>query len=297
MNSSVDNTTQLDHPPYQSQRPALAVILISGAEAADFLQGQFCGDVRALGAGDTMLTAWCNPKGRVLFLPRLLRDLAGDFYALLPSAVASAFIKRLRMFVLRAKVQIEDCSQNYRVMVIDGSAATNDANFVQGLDGERRWLLAAQPASAAAAPSHTLPMLDDNSALLSDIHRGEPQLEGSLAEQFLPQELNLDLLGGVSFNKGCYAGQEIVARVKFRGSVKRRAQRYSVISATAPVVGGRIVGSDSVARGTVLSSASSAPGRWEILAVVDLDVDETHLAEDVHSLLTVLPLPYNPTGA
>ena len=244
-----------------------------------------------------MLTAWCSPKGRVLFLPRLLRDLAGDFYALLPSAGASAFIKRLRMFVLRAKVQIEDRSPNYRVMVIDGSATSNDAHPVQGVDGERRWVLVAQPAGAAAAASHALPMLDGNSAALSDIRRGEPLLDSSLADQFLPQELNLDVLAGVSFNKGCYAGQEIIARVKFRGSVKRRAQRYSVASTTEIAAGSRIVGHDEVTRGTVLTSACSAAGRWEILAVVDLDSGEAQLAGQAGSLLTALPLPYHTTGA
>ena len=297
MHGPSDDTAQPDHPPCQSQRLALAVVHISGTEASDFLQGQFCGDVRALSAGQTMLTAWCNPKGRVLFLPRVLRDLAGDFYALLPSAQTSAFIKRLRMFVLRAKVQIEDRSQDYRVIVTDGAVPASNTELVQGVDGDRCWLLAPHSASTVAASSHTLPMLDDNSALLSDIRRGEPQLDGALAEQFLPQELNLDLLAGVSFNKGCYAGQEIVARVKFRGSVKRRVQRYSLASGTAPAAGSRIVGPDEVAHGTVLASARATPGLWEILAVVDLDVGAIHLAGGDRAPLKMLPLPYTATGA
>ena len=297
MNAPFDDTARLDHPPYQSQRSALAVIHISGAEATDFLQGQFCGDVRALNAGQTLLTAWCSPKGRVLFLPRLLRDSIGDLYALLPAAQAAAFIKRLRMFVLRAKVQIEDRSQSHGVMVIDGARAAPAAGQVLGIDGERRWLLAPQSSIAALTPTDALPVLDHNSALLSDIRRGEPQLDGSLTDRFLPQELNLDVLAGVSFNKGCYAGQEIVARVKFRGTVKRRAQRYSLAAATAPAIGSRVVGADEGAHGTVLASACSAPGWWEILAVVDLDVGEIHMAGDDRTALHALPLPYATAGA
>ncbi len=296
MSSVFDDTARLDHPPYQSRRLTVAIMRISGADATDFLQGQFCGDVRALNAGQTLLTAWCNPKGRVLFLLRLLRDSTGSFYALLPSAQANNFNQRLRMFVLRAKVQIEDCSQDYCVTVIDGAVTISDADLIRGIDGERHWLLV-QPTRMAAALAHAPPMLDDNNALLSDIRRGEPLLDSGLAEQFLPQELNLDLLGGISFNKGCYAGQEIVARVKFRGSVKRRAQRYSVAAATAPAAGSRVVGADEAAHGTVLCSANSAPGLWEILAVVDLDVGEIHLLGEDRSRLNVLTLPYSTTGA
>ena len=297
MNAVFDDTASLNHPPYQSRRSTLAVIQIGGAEAADFLHGQFSGDVRALRAGHTLLTAWCSPKGRVLFLPRLLRDAAGEFYALLPSVQAAAFIKRLRMFMLRAKVQIEDRAESHGVIVIDGAVTADQTDLVLGIDGERRWLIAPQQVIASVTQTLALPLLDDNSALLSDIRRGEPLLDTLLADQFLPQELNLDVLAGVSFNKGCYPGQEIVARVKFRGAVKRRAQRYRVASPSAPASGSRIVDADDVAHGTVLASAFSAPGLCEVLAVVELAAGELRLAGEDRALLSALPLPYAITGA
>lgn len=297
MNAVFNDTASLDHPPYQSRRSSLTVIQIAGADAADFLHGQFSGDVRALCAGQTLLTAWCTPKGRVLFLPRLLRDAAGEFHALLPSVQAVAFIKRLRMFVLRAKVQIEDRSASHGVIVIDGAVTIDETDLVLGVDGERRWLMARHQVIANVTQTLALPALDDNGARLSDIRRGEPVLEPTLADQFLPQELNLDVLAGVSFNKGCYPGQEIVARVKFRGAVKRRAQRYNVASSTAPAAGSRIVGADDVAHGTVLASAYCAPGLCEVLAVVELAAGELRLAGEDRALLSALPLPYAITGA
>ena len=297
MNAVFNDTASLNHPPYQSRRSSLAVIQIAGADATDFLHGQFSGDVRALRAGHTLLTAWCSPKGRVLFLPRLLRDAAGEFYALLPSVQAAAFIKRLRMFMLRAKVQIDDRSVNHGVMVFDGAVTADETDRVLGIDGERRWLIAPQQVIASVTQTLALPLLDDNSALLSDIRRGEPVLDTLLADQFLPQELNLDVLAGVSFNKGCYPGQEIVARVKFRGAVKRRAQRYRVASSTAPASGTRIVGANDAAHGTVLASAYCAPGLCEVLAVVELAAGELRLADEGRALLSALPLPYAITGA
>lgn len=297
MNAVFDAIAPLDHPPYQSQRGTLAVIHIAGADAVDFLHGQFSGDVRALRAGQTVLTAWCNPQGRVLFLPRLLLAGAGEIYALLPTDQAAAFIKRLRMFMLRAQVQIEDRSDSHSVLVIDGTVTADDSAMVGASDGERRWLIAPQPLIATFINTLAVPQLDDNGALLSDLRRGEPQLDAMLTEQFLPQELNLDVLAGVSFNKGCYPGQEIVARVKFRGTVKRRAQRYRLAATTLPAPGTRLAGADDLAHGTVLAAAFSAPGQCEVLAVVDLAADEIHLAGEDRAVLNALSLPYAITGA
>ena len=297
MTGTLDGTAPLHYSPSQSQRTTLAVIYISGADAADFLHGQFSGDVRALRAGQSLLTAWCNPKGRVLFLPRLLRDGAGEFYALLAKDQAAGFVKRLRMFTLRAKVQIEDRCDNLGVLVSDGVVSSDDRALAHAINGERRWLVVPQHHIAALLQTHAVPLLDDNSALLADIRRGEPLLDGRLTEQFLPQELNLDILAGVSFNKGCYPGQEIVARVKFRGAVKRRVQRFCLAAPTPPTPGTRLLGSDQVAHGTVLAAASCADQQCEVLAVVDLDAGELHLAGADHAVLSGLPLPYASTGA
>jgi folate-binding protein YgfZ len=127
--------------------------------------------------------------------------------------------------------------------------------------------------------------------------RGEVLLDASLTDQFLPQELNLDILAGVSFNKGCYPGQEIIARVKFRGTVKRRVQRVHSATSLAAATGAPLVGADDARHGTVLTSTVNAAGSCEALAVIDLDAGALHLAGDARAAVDILALPYTLTGA
>ncbi|MBX9605856.1 MAG: hypothetical protein K2Y51_06505, partial [Gammaproteobacteria bacterium] len=202
----------------------LVALRVTGEDARDFLHGQFCGDVRALEIGQALLTAWLSPKGRALYLVQVLR--AEDaFWLLLPAAQAAAFAKRLRMFVLRARVKVDD--------------GTVDA-------------------MQALAATLGLPMRSADEASLHLVCAGLPTLDATLSDAFLPQELNLDLLAGVSFNKGCYPGQEIVARVKFRGSVKRRVQRFALVTDAPPAPGARLLGDDGAPHGTVLLAARAA---------------------------------------
>lgn len=285
-------------PPCRSARPAMAVIRISGDDAADFLHGQFSADMRALAAGHSVLTAWCSPKGRVLFLPRLLRAASGPYFALLPANQSASFIKRLRMFVLRAKVAIEDCSVSHGVLVLDGvDAPPPDADVMPALDGERCWLVGPRDQLARLWDSLLVPAQGPAAALLTDIARGQPLLDVALTDQFLPQELNLDALAGVSFNKGCYPGQEIIARVKFRGAVKRRVQRIVIATAVAPLPGARLVSADDALGGTVLLAAAQANGTCAALAVIDANSGPLYLAATPGASVEVLPLPYALDGA
>lgn len=236
----------------------LVALRVTGEDARDFLHGQFCGDVRALDVGQALLTAWLSPKGRALYLVQVLR--ADDaFWLLLPAAQAAAFTKRLRMFVLRARVKIEDGTVE---------------------------------ATQALAATLGLPVRPADEAALHLVRAGLPTLDATLSDAFLPQELNLDLLAGVSFNKGCYPGQEIVARVKFRGSVKRRVQRFALDTDAPPAPGTRLAGDDGAPHGTVLLAARAESG-VEMLAVSDLDAGPLRLDGAAPQ---PLPLPY-PTGA
>lgn len=236
----------------------LVALHVTGEDARDFLHGQFCGDLRALEPGTALLTAWLSPKGRVLNLLQVLRADDG-FWLLLPAAQAAAFTKRLRMFVLRARVKVED-----------GTAE----------------------AAEALAAGLGLPVRSADDAALHLIRGGLPALDATQNDAFLPQELNLDLTAGVSFNKGCYPGQEIVARVKFRGTVKRRVQRFALDVDTPPGPGTRLVGDDGAPHGTVLVAARTESG-VEMLAVADLDAGALSLDGVA---LRALPLPYA-TGA
>ena len=285
-------------PPCKSARPALAVIRIAGDDAADFLHGQFSADMRTLEAGHSVLTAWCSAKGRVLFLPRLLRAASGPYFALLPANQSAAFIKRLRMFVLRAKVAIEDCSVSHAVLVLDGvDAAPTAADVMSAVDGERHWLVGPRDKLARLWDSVLVAAQGERAALLTDIARGEASLDVALSDQFLPQELNLDALAGVSFNKGCYPGQEIIARVKFRGSVKRRVQRVVIATPLIATPGTRLLASDDAPHGTVLIAAAQADGACAALAVIDVDSGPLHLADASGTAVQILPLPYTLDGA
>lgn len=161
-------------------------ILASGSDVFDFLQAQLSNDLRLLAERAELLSAWCNPKGRVICLMRVRRSDGG--YALtLPAELAESVMKRLTMFRFRSKVDLEAAAASQDDLGITGS--TDD------------WLL-------------------------ENLRAGIPEIWQAQSEQFTPHMLNLDLIGAVSFDKGCYPGQEIVARTHYRGASKRRTHRF-----------------------------------------------------------------------
>ncbi len=195
----------------------LAPLLAGGEDAESFLQGQLTLDLRSLGAQEQRLTAWCNAKGRVWAVLRILRSADG-FALLLPADQIDDFERRLRLFVLRARV-----SFSRPELIVQGHVGEDlDQGWLS--EGEAWWLplgpgqalslrgeaLTAQPADASAR-FKALRLLG-----------GEPQITAATREKFLPQSLGLEALDGLHFNKGCYVGQEIVARVHYRGRAPQR---------------------------------------------------------------------------
>lgn len=226
---------------------SLGVIEVAGDDAREFLQGQFSNDIDAIvqlddaanaGPAGCQLNAYCSPKGRVLAVIRVLR-LRGKWWLLAPAALADSLVKRLRMFVLRAKVDI-GMRELTRWGAINapevGASALRNGNIVcaevAGIV-PRRLIIGEAPAmqSIEVAPANT-----DAMWRLSDILSGIPQVYPATAEEFIPQFINLDRIGGISFTKGCYPGQEIIARLRHRGRVKQRmlAARARGIDALAP---------------------------------------------------------------
>ena len=163
----------------------LAPLRVTGADAAGFLHGQFTTDVTGLVHGGTGLSAWCDPKGRV-FATFILARLEEAFWLLLPQALKDIFLKRLKMYVLRADVNIVDA---------DTETLPELPAYVPAMDG-----------------------CDWETAC---IRQGIPWISPATSGRFLPQELNLDRLDALSYTKGCYPGQEIIARLRYRGQVKR----------------------------------------------------------------------------
>ena len=213
---------------------------IKGVDAAGFLHGQFTTDVTGLATGQAGLSAWCDPKGRVIATFILARP-DDAFLLLLPGTVKEAFVKRLKMFVLRADVQI-----------VDAGAETEKIPQLPHLPG-----------------------MDENASKTAFIRQGIPLLHPATSGRFLPQELNLDRLDAVSFTKGCYPGQEIIARLRYRGAVKRRLCHATTDNKTR-LEPGAALRPDGEERniGTVVNSVISSKGQ-ELLIVLERPFIET----------------------
>lgn len=298
-----------------------AVIRARGADAEKFLQGQITSDVRALDDGRSQLGAYCSPKGRVLAILRLFRR-GEDYCLILPAALLESTLSRLRKYVLMSKVTLEAASDWVHVgyvdpqgderlraalegdvpTSIDGAALCNDISVVRVPGTDARFELIGtvdrlrslwQRLAAEAAP------IDAQAWDRFEIEAGIPCVYPETAEVFIPQMLNLDLLGGISFKKGCYTGQEVVARAHYLGKLKRRMFRLHCHAPTSPTPGTSLFNaalrSDESA-GTVVRAATPVDGGSAMLAVLQLDAverGEITLGEVDGPSCRQVPLSYN----
>jgi folate-binding protein YgfZ len=305
-----------------SALPDHGLLRISGEDAETFLQGQLTADVKALPTGRTGFGALCNPKGRVIASFRLLRSVAA-FWLLLPAELAEPVRKRLQTYVLRAKVRVEDLTPHYGLLGLFGTGCapmlqslgvpwpdsigecTEDGDILAAwLDSNRRLIAAstttAQSVWSALHQASTAIRLDPALWRLRSIEAGLPESPAAVSEEFLPQMLNLDLLDGIGFQKGCYTGQEIIARTHYLGQIKRRMFRLLSTADFAPTPGTAIydaAGEPAHNVGQVVLSAPDPAGGWQALAVLALEQaqsPELRLMQPDGPLLTVLPLPYAP---
>ncbi|QKK12244.1 MAG: folate-binding protein YgfZ [Pseudomonadota bacterium] len=272
---------------------------ISGVDAGEFLQGQLTNDVRQLQDNHSQLSAYCDHKGRMLALFRIWPWQEG-FRATLPSELADEVAGRLRMFVLRSKVEIHDRSTGIARLGIAGSAAAalleqhvgpvpqavnrftdQRSTRITRLPGEhprfelhlpvehagRLWQSLSSEARPVGAPCWDLLM----------IRAAQPEVVAATRSLFTPQMLNLEVLDGVSFNKGCYTGQEVVARTQFLGTIKRRMFPGKAAAETQPPAGGELIGAEAAsgqATGRIVLSAPSPDGGYEVLAMVQISARE-----------------------
>jgi len=238
---------------------ALGVLAFRGPDAARFLQGQVSANIEPLAPGSSTFAGFHNPQGRVIAILALARAAPEELFALLPRELAADVCQRLGKFVLRAKVRITDESAQWRAIGVSGeSTLPAAATFAWGM---RRVLL---------VKAGDVPEKDDALAReaweRADVAGGLPQVYLATRETFVAQMLNLDLLGAIAFDKGCYTGQEVIARAHYRGRVKRRLQRWHNRSGTPLVPGQAARGSDGRAL-IVVRVVSDGPGAQEILAV------------------------------
>lgn len=269
----------------------LRVLAVSGADRLSFLQGQLTQDVASARPDRTVMTGWADARGRLLFAGHLFRTevASEDALALLvPANLADGLLKRLRMYVLRAKVQVT--LLDLPVVGLIGTPAPIAAGqLVQILSETQRHLL-------LGPATETLQFSTDASSRsdwqLADIAAGIPTIVAETTGEFVAQMVNLDLKDGISFTKGCYTGQEIVARMKYLGRVKRRMLRFSC--AASPPEAGSVLYAERGSVGQVVSSARTAAG-CEFLAVVVLDDLPGPFFLDAPQTQTVrrLDLPYH----
>jgi folate-binding protein YgfZ len=225
----------------------LGVIRVAGADAAAFLQGQLTQDVLNLQPGQARLTAWCNPKGRMLASGWVQRCAGDEWLLVLSADLLAPTLKRLSMFVLRAKVQLTDASAQWAIYGLLGDAArapltrAGDVSIpLPPSDTAMRMLLLRAP----DAPAPNAPVLPPEIWPWVAVRSGVAMVTAPVAQAFVPQMLNYESVGGVDFKKGCYPGQEVVARSQFRGAIKRRAW-VARVNADVPVQAGQDIFHDS----------------------------------------------------
>jgi tRNA-modifying protein YgfZ len=253
------------------QLAQLQPLLISGPDARAFLQGQLSADLEALDSRSALLASCNSPQGRVQAVTWLLQRSDG-IALLLPSSMVESITARLRKYVLRSKVtmtagSLRAATQSRAELPTAISLAhprahvEHDQTSYLDVPGHDDVLLLT--AQAVAAPQSATEL----KWRLDDIRAGLPQIHPQTHEAFVAQMLNLDLLEGVSFTKGCYTGQEIIARTHYRGAIKRRMFRFEA-TCPPPAPGTRIVVGEQLA-GEIVDAAPTAQG-CELLAVISL---------------------------
>ncbi|RZT93774.1 YgfZ/GcvT domain-containing protein [Rivibacter subsaxonicus] len=220
---------------------ALGVITVRGADGAAFLHGQLSNDFTLLELQRARLAAYCNVKGRMLASLVGFKRGPEELWLSLRADLLASTLKRLSMFVLRAKAKLEDAGSTLVTLGLAGSALAvveaqalpawgkrdlGEASVVRLPDGagQPRALWIGPPTQAEALLA-ALPALSAQNWAWLEVASGVAPVMAATAEAFVPQMLNYELVGGVNFQKGCYPGQEIVARSQYRGTLKRRAQR------------------------------------------------------------------------
>ena len=286
--------------------PFIAPISIAGPDALGYLQGQLSNDLETLTPEQSLLASCNSAQGRVQAVLQLLQR-SDAIVALLPTTMVDIALARLRKYVLRAKVVVHDARNALQPCWATASDLTEQGLAVpQGIGGHyqlgdisvMRWRDAHQERFLVLRPGAERPATDnavEQCWQLADIRAGLPQVFPETHESFVAQMLNLDVLGGISFDKGCYTGQEIIARAHFRGTVKRRMFRLQA-ACPAPPPGARTVYRDEPA-GEVVSAANTEGG-CELLAVLSLAQHSAPLRLSTGEALQLMSLPYEvPTAA
>ncbi|MDH3353966.1 MAG: folate-binding protein [Chromatiales bacterium] len=301
--------------------PHLGIIEAKGDDCDEFLQGQLTNDIRLLTPSTGQLSGYCSPKGRILALLRMFkRD--DSIFMLLPKETLEATLKRLTMFVMRSQVVLSDESPQWVCFGISGpdaatALAAHTSSLPEGESGvisnneltllslspyQQRYILFTTADKAEeiwGSISSSFTVVPQAQWDLLDIHAGLPHIEASTVEAFVPQMVNLQFLNGINFKKGCYTGQEVVARMQYLGKLKRRMYHAHVATSDVPKVGDEIESPQSSSgqgAGKIVTVAPSPDGGFELLVVAETESAEKgslHLKGSEAASLTITELPYS----
>ena len=305
---SLPRIVELDH---------LTLLRAKGPDAASFLHGQLTSEVQGL--CESRLAAYCTAQGRVLTV-FLVIPARGDYWLRLRAPLADAILKRLRMYVLRAKVEVslathlvglgvEGASAEALLAAVgvpvpeaaQGVRETAEDIIVRRPGAVPRFEIWAPPDRLATLRTHLgAEVLPQSYWIGRELHAGIPEITPATSEQFVPQMLNLDALGGISLSKGCYPGQEIVARTHYLGKLKQRMYWGTVGSTVTPVPGMALYAPNFPDQtvGQIVESCDTENG-FELLAVMQIEsarLGEVHLAEPCGPAIQLGSLPYLTPG-
>lgn len=279
---------------------SLGVIRAQGEDAAKFLHGQLTQDFSLLGLSEARLAGFCSAKGRLLASFVGFKRAHDDILLVCSRDVLPATLKRLSMFVLRAKVKLSDASDAFQLWGLSGTdAAARPWSKADSVDGSQTVVL--YPSTGLGRALWVAPTDMAAPALLSvdaarwdwlDVMSGIAPVSQPIVEAFVPQMLNYESVGGVNFKKGCYPGQEVVARSQFRGTLKRRA---FVVQASGALAAGQEIfarGDDEQPVGIVVQAAHSPQGKAEAIVSLQLAALQAGGLHVGTVDLQVLPLPY-----
>lgn len=296
----------------------LGLLAFSGEDAAEFLQNQMTNDVRGLQADSARWNGYCSAKGRLL-ANFLMWKSGADTCLQMSGDIREAVLKRLKMFVLRSKVGARDATDEYVRLVLSGPGsrdALNEAGLPipdsvmktsanpQGLTvriGEDKFVLVVSPGRAPAIWETLAKRARPVGASAWDwlrLSNGIPMITAATQEEFVPQMVNWEVLGGVSFQKGCYPGQEIVARTQYLGKLKRRMYLAHIDGDTSPAPGDTLHTPDLAgqASGMVVNAAPAPEGGYDLLAVAQIESvasnQPIHWKSADGPVLALKPQPY-----
>lgn len=292
----------------------LGIIKVSGKDAEKFLQGQFTNDVRQVTATQSQLSAWCSPKGRILVNFRVFKregNQEGEgntFYLLMPQPNVETTLKRLQIYVLRSQVKLEQVGKKFLRLGIAGEQSAELLATCLGLSQplEINGSVTLEELTVLrlpGTPGRYMVLSEDRQRLqgvrdclthrtrsvetwvweVLDILAGVPHILPVLADVFVPQMVNYPTLGGVSFTKGCYPGQEVVARMQYLGTPKRQMYLVKIYSTTVPQPGEHLyVSGEELSIGQIVNAQRYPEDPPCVIALAVISISHVEKGETIY---------------